>query len=400
MPSNKNIKLKKNKTIVFLFPSLMAAFKNEILMGMAQYAQSQRNIVIRCIEEDDVRDNNAFAECDGIFTNTCSEKTIGYMTETGLPIARFHNKPKRPDMIDIGFDDRKIGTMAAEWFLRRGFKNFAYCGNRGSNDSDAVEKAFASTVAKAGFECAVFDEPAIMRRKKYHRTINILQRCLNKWIKTLPPHTAVLCLHDFRASHFLEACLRNGRAVPDDIAIMGQYNDIAFCTCAPVTISSIDVNARAMGEAAMRILESAIDNPVGPKLRRTYFVPPIGIVERESTAVYPVNPPWLAKILLLLDKNMGTPISVRDLAKAVGLSHTSLEKAFRKAFGTTAGKYITSVKMREAKRLLDECRLNVKEIAKRTGFSSLQYFSHAYHDFYGHPPISDRRAGGQRTEDR
>ncbi len=47
MTSDKNIKLKKKKTIVFLFPSLMAAFKNEILMGMAQYAQRQRNIVIR-----------------------------------------------------------------------------------------------------------------------------------------------------------------------------------------------------------------------------------------------------------------------------------------------------------------------------------------------------------------
>ena len=390
MPSSKNIKLKKKKTIVFLFPSLMAAFKNEILMGMAQYAQRQRNIVIRCIEEDDVDDKNAFAECDGIFTNAYSEKIIGYITAAGLPIVRLYDYPKRPDMIDIGFDDRKIGTMAAEWFLRRGFKSFAYCGNRGSNDSDAVEKAFASTVAKAGFECAVFDEPAIMRRKKYHRTINILQRCLDKWIKTLPPHTAVLCLHDFRASHFLEACLRNGRAVPDDIAIMGQYNDIAFCTCAPVTITSIDVNARAMGEAAMRILESAIDNPVGPKLRRTYFVPPAGIVERESTAVYPVNPPWLAKILLLLDKNLDSSISAMGLAKAAGVSHTSLERAFRKAFGTTAGKYITSVKMREAKRLLDENRLPLKEIAKRTGFSSPQYFSHAYHDFYGHPPSQSR----------
>jgi LacI family transcriptional regulator len=315
------------------------------------------------------------------------------MTAAGLPIARFHDKPKRPDMIDIGFDDKKIGTMAAEWFLRRGFKSFAYCGNRGSIDSDEVGKAFAASVAKAGFKCAVFDEPAIMKKKGYKRTINILQRCLDKWIKTLPPHTAVLCLHDFRASHFLEACLRSGRAVPDDIAIMGQYNDIAFCSCAPVTISSIDVNARAMGEAAMRILESAIDNPVGPKLRRTYFVPPAGIVERESTAIYPVNPPWLAKILLLLDKNMGTPISVRDLAKAAGLSHTSLEKAFRKAFGTTAGKYITSVKMREAKRLLDEKHLNVKEVALRTGFSSPQYFSHAYRDFYGRAPVSDKLAG-------
>ncbi|MBR4171857.1 MAG: hypothetical protein IKR48_09410 [Kiritimatiellae bacterium] len=103
MTSLKNIKLRKKKTIVFLFQSLMAASKNEILMGMAQYAQRQRNIVIRCIEEDDVDDKNAFAECDGIFTNTCNEKTINHMTAAGLPIARFHDKPKRLDMIDIGF---------------------------------------------------------------------------------------------------------------------------------------------------------------------------------------------------------------------------------------------------------------------------------------------------------
>ena len=392
MKSSKNIKLKKNRTIAFVFPTFMSSFKTEILMGMAQYAQKRRNIVIRCFEEDDLGEKNPFAGCDGIFTDLPNGKAMDHMAATGLPIVRFHDEPKRSDMIDIGFDDRRIGAMAAKWFLRRGFKRFAYCGNRGSNDSDAVEKAFASTVAKAGFECAVFDEPAIMRRKKYHRTINILQRCLDKWIKTLPPHTAVLCLHDFRASHFLEACLRNGRAVPDDIAIMGQYNDVGICACSPVTITSVDVNARAFGEAAMRILESAIENPVAPKLRQTFLVPPVGIVERESTAVYPVDPPWLAETLLLLDKNLGTPISATDLAKAAGVSHTALQRAFRKAFGTTPGKYIMSVKMREAKRLLDESRINVKEVAARTGFSSQQYFSHAYRDFYGHPPIGDRRA--------
>ena len=392
MTSSKNIKLKKKKTIVFLFPSLMASFKNEILMGMAQYAQRQRNIAIRCIEEDDVDNKNAFAECDGIFTDSCNEKIIDHMTATGLPIVRHYDYPKRPDMIDIAFDDRKIGTMAAEWFLRRGFKNLAYCGNRGSIDSDEVEKAFVKTVAKAGFKCAVFDEPAIMGKKNYKRTISILLRCLGKWIKTLPPHTAVLCLHDFRANHFMQACIKHGRSVPDDIAVMGQYNDIALCACAPVTITSIDVNARAMGESAMRILESAIDNPIKPKLRRTFFVPPIRIVERESTATYPVDPPWFANVLLMLDANLDKSILAKDLAKAAGVSHTMLQRVFHKTFGTTAGKYITSVKMREAKRLIDENQISLKEVAKRTGFSSPQYFSHAYHEFYGRPPINDRHA--------
>ena len=393
MTSNKKLRLKNKKTIAFLFPSLLASFKNEILMGMAQYAQRWRNITIRCIEESDVDDENAFAECDGIFMDTRNKEVIRRMTAAGLPIVRFYDYlyQKRPDMIDIGFDNRKIGTLAAEWFLRRGFKNFAYCGNTCSKDDDEVEKAFVAAVAKAGFRCSVFDERTLMKKMDCKRSITILLRCLDKWIKTLPPRTAVLCLHDFRANHFMQTCLRHGRSVPDDIAIMGQYNDIAVCACSPVTITSIDVNPRALGEAVMRILENAIDNPVGPKLRRTFYVPPVGIVERESTAVYPVNPPWLAKILLMLDENLDKSISAADLAKAAGVSQTMLQKAFHKTFGTTAGKYITSVKMREAKRLIDENRISLKEIAQRTGFSSPQYFSHAYHEFYGRPPISDRR---------
>ena len=83
----------------------------------------------------------------------------------------------------------------------------------------------------------------------------------------------------------------------------------------------------------------------------------------------------------------------KNLAKAAGVSHTMLQRVFHKTFGTTAGKYITSVKMREAKRLIDENRISLKEVAKRTGFSSPQYFSHAYHEFYGRSPINDRHPG-------
>lgn len=42
--------------------------------------------------------------------------------------------------------------------------------------------------------------------------------------------------------------------------------------------------------------------------------------------------------------------------------------------------------------LMTATRISLKEVTKRTGFSSPQYFSHAYHEFYGRPPVSDRRA--------
>lgn len=117
---------------------------------------------------------------------------------------------------------------------------------------------------------------------------------------------------------------------------------------------------------------------------------PVGIVERESTATYPVNPPWLAKALLLLDSNLDKPISAANLANAAGVSQTALQKSFRKAFGTSVGKYILSTKMCAARRFLAEEGLSVKEVARKTGFATPNYFCQTYHAHFSHSPSSDR----------
>lgn len=84
-------------------------------------------------------------------------------------------------------------------------------------------------------------------------------------------------------------------------------------------------------------------------------------------------------------------MSSSKLAEAVGVSPATLNAAFRKNFGTSVGKYALSVKMREAKRLVAAGRFSVKEIAAKTGFSSLSHFCKTYRAFYGRPPSSDRR---------
>lgn len=112
--------------------------------------------------------------------------------------------------------------------------------------------------------------------------------------------------------------------------------------------------------------------------------------ERRGTAVYPVDPPFLARALLALDGNLDKPISSSKLAADVGVSLSTLSTAFRKTFGTSVGKYALSVKMREAKRLAATGRFSVKEIAAMTGFSSQAHFCKTYRAFYGRTPSSDR----------
>ena len=385
---------RQRKRIAFITDAPSAtSFTQRILSGVAEYMQKRRGFILQNIPFAEIAHDTLNGRFDGIISNLCAthiRNLLAMLNGASLPIVDTGAEIKDPSLIRVDIDIVREGTVAAEWFLRRGFRNFAYCGFHGVGTypfNDILESAFAASVEKAGHQCLMFNMPPVTNKSK--RYLHVLQLALDKWVATLPPRTAVFCVHDRRAVVLAQACLTCGRAVPDDIAIMGRNNDITTCVCAPVPITSVNSNLEGQGFAAMRLLADAIEHPVAPKLRPVFRVPPLGIVERESTAVYPVDPPFLAKALLLLDENMERPVSAAALAKVVGVSSSTLRAAFRKVLGTSLGKYALSVRMREAKRLMMEDRLSVKEIAARTGFSSQAYFSAAYRAFYGHPPSRD-----------
>lgn len=387
--------LGKRKRVAFITDALAStSFTQRILSGIALFIQKRRGIVLQQIPFNEIARDSLTGQFDGIIINLCATEThalLDMLDGASLPIVDLSAEVEAPALIRVDNDIVREGTMAAEWFLQRGFKNFAYCGFHGVDTypfNDILENAFATAVEKAEHQCLMFNMPPVTDEDKHY--LHILELALDKWIATLPPRTAVFCIQDRRAAMLAQTCLNLGRAVPDDIAIMGRHNNITICICAPVPITSINPNLEGLGYAAMRLLADAIEHPVAPKLRPVFRIPPHGIVERESTAVYPVDPPFLAKALLLLDENMERPVSATALAKAVGASSSTLRAAFRKVLGTSLGKYALSVRMREAKRLMTEDRLSIKEVAARTGFSSQAYFSAAYRAFYGHPPSQSR----------
>lgn len=387
----------KHKKVAFITDATAATpFAQRILSGVAEYMQKRRGFVLQNIPFTEILSDSLNRRFDGIIINLCAENTrklLGTLKGAKLPIVDTSAEIENPALIRVDLDIVREGTMAAEWFLRRGFRNFACCGFHGVATypfSDILEGAFASVAKRAGCQYMTFTMPSVAGNNRQY--LRVVQRALNDWVATLPPRTAVFCVQDRRAVMLTQACLTCGRAVPEDIAIMGRNNDIITCSCAPVPISSVNSNLEGQGFAAMRLLADAIEHPVAPKLRPVFRVPPLGIVERESTAVYPVDPPFLAKALLLLDETMEQPLSATALAKAVGVSSTTLRAAFRKVLGTSLGKYALSVRMHEAKRLMMEERFSVKEVAARTGFSSQAYFCYAYRAFYGHPPSQSRNA--------
>ena len=377
----------KAKVIAFVSESILPTQISKMLDNAATYAQEWRNCTIRLVMEKMATHPDVFADCDGIFADVFKHDTVELLKATGLPIVAT-TALDDPNIAYVDFSPEMAGAMAAEWFLHRRFTSFAFCGIPGNQYYDRLGEAFSAAVRKEGHGCILCDRDKL-NEATIQANADYIPSYLDEWIPTLPPRTAVFCIHDRRAALVIESCLRLGRAVPDDIAVMGRYNDVAICSCSPRAITSIDPNFRLQTYSALQLLEEMIDNPERAKENKHIIIPPLGVVERESTNVYPVDPPWLAKALSLIDDNLDRQISLKDLAGGAGVSESALQKAFRDKIGMSVNKYILSVKMREAKRLIDHGGYSVKELAARTGFSSQSYFTRAYTAYYGRPPSAD-----------
>lgn len=365
-------------------------FCTDLIKGISQYAHERHNFILRHFLPRYIDEGGSFAGCDGIIADAYTRKRTIQLKETGLPIVDLSGEvADDPAFISVDIDIDKTAAMAAETFLRRRFTSFAYLGYLGRRYSDHMGDAFAAALKKAGHDCIRFDTDITINAGKSEKTN---KKRLKKWVATLPAHTAVFCFNDVFADILRQSCVDLGRSIPGEIAILGSCNCVFLCERPPVTLSSIDLNYHDLGYAAMRILASAIENPVKPKLRPTFRITTMRIVERESTSVYPVDPPWLAKALSLLDFNMDRPLSTADLATEAGVSQPTLQAAMRRQFGMRTGEYILSVKMREAQHLIDEGRLSMKEIAARTGFANASYFTNVYRKHYGHSPGKSRHA--------
>ena len=80
------------------------------------------------------------------------------------------------------------------------------------------------------------------------------------------------------------------------------------------------------------------------------------------------------------------------LASEAGLSYKQLYRALHDALETTPSRFIRTVRVEHAARLLSEGAGSVTEVAYAVGFNSLSYFNRAFRERYGAAPSEYLRA--------
>jgi AraC-like DNA-binding protein len=102
--------------------------------------------------------------------------------------------------------------------------------------------------------------------------------------------------------------------------------------------------------------------------------------------------PLLARVFAVIEARYRTPISLADVARAVGRSPGYLTRQVRRLTGRTVLEWITERRMAEVRRLLLETDLAVERIAEQISYTDPTYLIRRFRRLHGTTPAAWRRA--------
>jgi transcriptional regulator GlxA family with amidase domain len=101
--------------------------------------------------------------------------------------------------------------------------------------------------------------------------------------------------------------------------------------------------------------------------------------------------PRVASAIHVMEQHIDDTLSITQVAAQVDLSVRMLEYLFKQALDLSPAAYYRRLRLQTARRMVVDTRLNLQEIAIRTGFNSLSSFSRRFKNHYQQTPGDCRR---------
>ena len=372
------------------------AFGRQLCSGIVRYAQTCDDWSLTMLDWDDLTCTSHLKGFDGFIVRLTNDDVAKTFAQTGKPLVDVFEGCTSQPFVKVIQDATRISQLAVRHFILHHFSTFGFFGHEGMAYSDMRRHAFVECLRLHRMGCFIYNTPAsairnfeynVMKKEKY--SADSEERSIARWVKKLPKPIAVFASHDLRAYQLIKVCRELGVAVPSEIAVLGVDDDEILCNFTDPTISSIDPNACGLGFKAAETLAALMDGTHCPPIVR---VKPTRLIERKSTAIFPLDPPWLSDALVFIRANVRKRLSALDVYRHVGHSHTMVNDAFRKVLKTTVSKEIANSRIIESYRLVSTTTIPFAEIAEMSGFASVQYFTRSFTAAYGKSPSQIRDA--------
>lgn len=323
---------------------------------------------------------------DGIIIREDSDidKVIGL----GIPaIIITYTQIKVPGFVSLLGDHEVSGKLAAEHFLERGFKNFAYCGVPNKYWSIYRGESFQKQITKAGYDVNFFSFLPSESKINWLRD----QEKLKKWLMGLPKPIGLMTCTDDRAQNVIEACKACGLHVPQDVAVVGVDNDELLCDLLNPPLSSVALDAFNAGFQAAEAL-ACLMNGKPCDTEKTIIAEATHVVTRQSSDIFAVEDEDVRTALTYISTNSKRAIQVKDVADACGLTTRTIQKKFKYHVGTSVSEVIDRSRVELICKLLIESPKTINQIAYEIDFISENHFSRYFRRLMKMSPTTYRRS--------
>jgi LacI family transcriptional regulator len=346
---------------------------------------------------------------DGIIAGLYDLELARALRKLGKPIVDVYNCVEMPGTKQVGIDDRAVGRLAAEYLFSLGLKNVALIGDYSVRYAQERREAFLQCVGSQSGECHQWEPPndappAVARRpiaSEHRDTSHVFSAAawssrfrrkmgarLAEWLRLLPKPVGLFALNDDWATLVVDQCRSQGISVPEQIAILGVDNAELLCQMGRPPLSSIATPAEKVGWLAGSMLEQLMD---GGEVPNRVLLPPVRVVERQSTNVLAVEDADVAAAIRFIHAHVHHGIGVREVLLHVPSRRRSLEVGFRRSLGRSILDEIQRQRIERAKMLLSSTDLKFSVIARRSGFQSASRFCRVFHELTGETPSHYRQ---------
>jgi len=362
----------------------------DIFTGTQQFAQENPHWQCHLdefVEDALPRSRRGRSPYDGVIARA-NEQLSQLAGKSKIPVVNvWFNSPVREQVPGVFPDFVKIGSLAAEHLLSRGFRRFACLTALRDPAHSLMTGTFRRIVDEAGFPCRVARTSQEFLRNR--QTWTAFRDGVQKWISGWTTPIGVFIPFDDSASrHVVQMCQAAGLRVPEDVALVTGVNEPAFGLHPTPSLTGIEVPYDRIGYRAARLLESLMSGQPAPD--EPIFVPPTGLVGRQSTDLFAVDDETVNAAMRYIATYVHQPIDVADVAEALCVSRRTLERRFRGAMGRSVAEEIRRLRIARAQRQLVETELPIKQIARDCGFRDSVRMYETFCRFVGMSPSEFR----------
>lgn len=284
----------------------------------------------------------------------------------------------------ISGDYYAVGAMAAKFFSKRKYTNFAFYGHKNYYWSKGRAEGYRIEVEKIGGNYSYFES----------ESLNVVQwgdthTALGEWLVSLPKPVALLACDDYFALQVSEICQIYDIAIPGELALMGVDNDQLICKLSHPSISSIITNDENGGYNTGKALRRLIAE--GKSMPFDIVINPVSIELRQSTEKYNILNQHILTVINYIEENVTSNISIEELTGVVPLARRNLEIKFKEETGVSIYNFVLERKIEYISHLLLTTNKNLKDIAVSAGYSDARSLCRVFKKGTGCTPDMFRR---------